>query len=197
MLRQECTSVCWKLHVDFSLIQPDGPLSCPVVPELSFLLGLGAPRAQPVFPLNSCWPFPPFPLHIFAVTKVGLRGPYPSKDWPLITTRGQKIKRIKFRNSLFGALFYIFWVSYRKLVEILIGSFIFEGGDHQPSPPHPLLAKIMYTFAPMKAPLLSLQPKQNGFHGGGLLFQRPSRPVLPRRHSFLWWGKCFPFVLLW
>lgn len=186
---QVCAGSCtWTSLSSSQMVPSHAQLS----PELSFLPGLGASRAQPVFPLNNCWPFPPFPLHFFAVTKVELRGPYPSKDWPLITTRGQKIKRINFRNSLcLGPLFSIFWVSYSKLVEILVGSFISEGDDHQLSPPHPLLAKIMWTFAPMKALLLSLQPKQNGFHGGDLLFQRPSRPGLFRRHSFLWWGNVF------
>lgn len=67
----------------------------------------------------------------------------------------------------------------------LLGGLISEGGDHHLSPPPILIhyqQRLRKPLPPLKAPLLSLQPK---FHGDHLTFQRPSSPELSNRRSFL------------
>lgn len=163
--------------------------------ELSFLPVLGAPG-------STCSPPALAAGHSLSYsflgwTKVELISPFPSKEWPLITTRGQKItKTIKFRNPfMFRAFSLFFWDPYRKLLEIHVRSLFSEGGRSSALLSSPAISKGHVNICPHKPFLLAYNPKQNKFHGGHLMLQRPSRPELSSRHSFLWWWKCSVSVL--
>ena len=74
-----------------------GPLSSQVLPSQAQLTGWTALSAGTGGPGSACRPHALTALHslcpsFLGWTKVELTGPFPSKDWPLITTGGQIIK---------------------------------------------------------------------------------------------------------
>lgn len=189
---QVCAGSCtWTSLLSSHMV----PFQAQLTPKLAFLLGLGALGLNLYSPLNSCWPFPPFLPHLFAVTKVELMGPFLSKDWPLITARGQKIKKINY--LCLGPLVYIFLRPLQKVTRNPRWGFDFWGWRSSALPTSPTVSTDHITFAPVKAPLLSPQRKQTNSVGPSFDVSEALRTRTVRQTFLSAMGRCCIAVLWW